>query len=69
MPDRYFGIELCTQICIQIIENNQKVNVRALRAKNTSSLAEELLRCEKGLEATVRSLLEHKEIDQNDPFN
>ena len=70
MPDRYFGIELCTQICTQIIENNQKVNAQAIRTKNASSLAEELLlRCEQALEATVHSLLEHKDIDQNDPFN
>lgn len=70
MPGHYFSIELCTQICNQIIENNHKTNAQALRVRKTSGLVEKLLlRCEQALEATVRSHLERKDIDQNDPFN
>ena len=70
MQDRYFSIELCTQICSQIIEQNSAGAKRGTRSKSSSTIVEELLlRCEQELEVTVRSLLQLKEIDENDPFN
>ena len=47
VQDRYFSIELCTQICSQIIEQNSAGAKRGTKSKSSSTIVEELLlRCE-----------------------
>ena len=66
----YFSIELCCQICGQIIENNRKTKAQELRTNEASRLMEGLVdRCVDGLESAVHATLATKVVDKDDPFN
>jgi len=66
----YFSVELCCQICGQIIENNRFTKAQELRTNEASRLVEELVdRCVDSLESAVLATLETKVVDKDDPFN
>jgi hypothetical protein len=66
----YFSVELCCQICGQIIENNRKTKAQELRTNEASRLTEELVqRCVESLESAVQATLATKTVNKDDPFN
>ena len=66
----FFSVELCCQVCIQIIDNNHSSNAQALRVLDPSKITQDLLfKSTESLWEAVKAHLDHQAMDENDPFN